>query len=140
MENKIKELLNEVKNLLSESKKRSGEASCGYDEGWYNGEVNAYEIVINQIETILNEKKGKKNQMKFYAVSLCYYTEENVPECGAMIIVKTDREDAPTAVKLRENDDIHEFMTIYDCEGIGSIVEISEEDMEFYDDADVIEL
>ena len=27
---------------------------------------------------------------KIYAVDLCYYTEENVPECGAMVFIRSN--------------------------------------------------
>lgn len=32
--------------LLNESEKKAEKAACGYDEGWYNGEANAYETVL----------------------------------------------------------------------------------------------
>ena len=28
-------------------------APPGYDEGWYNGECNAYEIILEQLENIM---------------------------------------------------------------------------------------
>ena len=43
MENRI---IEEIKNLMNEANKNSENAACGYDEGWYNGEANAYEIVL----------------------------------------------------------------------------------------------
>ena len=53
MEEKIKELLNSVKWLLKEAEVHSKNAALGYDEGWYNGECNAYEIVLEQLENII---------------------------------------------------------------------------------------
>jgi hypothetical protein len=54
MENKnIKEAVNNIKYLLVESEQHSRNAACGYDEGWYNGECNAYEIVIEMLEKFI---------------------------------------------------------------------------------------
>lgn len=53
MEEKIKELLNEIKWLLREAEEHSNNSAYGYDEGWYNGECNAYEIVYEKLESII---------------------------------------------------------------------------------------
>lgn len=53
MENKIKEFLSDIKYLLHQSEEHSKYAAAGYDEGWYHGECNAYEIVLEQLENIV---------------------------------------------------------------------------------------
>lgn len=53
MEEKIKELFNEIKWLLKEAEEHSNNSACGYNEGWYNGERNAYEIVCEKLESIM---------------------------------------------------------------------------------------
>ena len=55
MEEKIKELFNEIKWLLKEAEEHSNNSACGYDEGWYNGECNAYEIVYEKLESIIKD-------------------------------------------------------------------------------------
>lgn len=42
----IEEAIDNIKYLLKESERHSQCAAIGYDEGWYNGECNAYEIVL----------------------------------------------------------------------------------------------
>lgn len=42
----MENIINEIKKLLDESNKNAENSACGYDEGWYNGEGNAYEIVL----------------------------------------------------------------------------------------------
>ena len=49
----IEKIINEIKYLLKESEQNSNNAACGYDEGWYNGECNAYEIVLETLEDIM---------------------------------------------------------------------------------------
>lgn len=49
VESEVSKLLNES---LEESAKNSNMAAAGYDEGWYAGEMNAYEKVFNFIEKI----------------------------------------------------------------------------------------
>ena len=48
----IQDAINNIKYLLKESERHSQRASMGYDEGWYNGECNAYEIVLEILEEI----------------------------------------------------------------------------------------
>lgn len=48
----IENAINEIKKLLEEADKHAGNAACGYDEGWYNGEGNAYEKVLKVLEKI----------------------------------------------------------------------------------------
>lgn len=50
MGNIIESIESEVSKLLEESEKKSNMAA--YDEGWYAGEMNAYEKVFNLIEKI----------------------------------------------------------------------------------------
>lgn len=53
MENEnIKDVIDNIKHLLKESELHAKNAACGYDEGWYNGECNAYEIVLEKLEYI----------------------------------------------------------------------------------------
>lgn len=47
---KIENIINEIKNLLKESQLNSDNSAAGYDEGWYNGEVNAYEKVLKLLK------------------------------------------------------------------------------------------
>ena len=70
---------------------------------------------------------------KIYGVDLCYYTEENVPECGAVVFIRSDEDitKVPTHI-LKENIFVEEVMENNDCEGIGNIFEISEK--EFYEE------
>ena len=62
---------------------------------------------------------------KIYAVSLVYYTDENVPECGATIYVTSDKDitKMPTHI-IKENIFVQEEMERNDCEGIGFVYEI----------------
>lgn len=79
---------------------------------------------------------------KIYAVDLCYYTEENVPECGAVIFIRSDKDitKIPTYI-IKENIFVEEAMKNNDCEGIGNIFEITEEEFyEEYPNEDLIEM
>lgn len=49
----IEQVINEIKYLLKESERNSNNAAYGYDEGWYNGECNAYEIALEMLEDIM---------------------------------------------------------------------------------------
>lgn len=48
----IKKAINEIEKLLEEAYKNADNAACGYDEGWYFGETNAYEIVLEILKKI----------------------------------------------------------------------------------------
>ena len=48
----IKKAINEIEKLLEEANKNADNSACGYDEGWYNGESNAYEIVLEILKKI----------------------------------------------------------------------------------------
>lgn len=80
---------------------------------------------------------------KIYAIDLCYYTEENVPECGAMVFIRsnTDLTKISTDI-IKENIFIKEIMENNDCEGIGYICDITEEEFyeEYSDEYDLIEM
>ena len=78
---------------------------------------------------------------KIYAVSLCYYTEENVPECGAIIFIRSDKdlENMPKHL-IAENVFVQEALEANNCEGIGNVFESSEDEYEFYKDADLIDM
>ena len=79
---------------------------------------------------------------KIYSVDLCYYTDENVPECGAVIFVRSDKDitKMPTHL-IKEDIFVKEAMENNDCEGIGNIIEIPEEEFyEEYSDKDLIEI
>ena len=70
---------------------------------------------------------------KIYAVDLCYYTEENVPECGAMVFIRSEQDLTKMSIyELKENIYVEEAMYNNDCEGIGNIFEITEK--EFYEE------
>lgn len=49
----IEEAIEKIKYLLKESEQHSNNAAMGYDEGWYNGECNAYEIVLEILEEVI---------------------------------------------------------------------------------------
>ena len=76
---------------------------------------------------------------KLYAVDLCYYTEENVPECDATIFIRSDKdlENMPKHL-ITENVFVQEAMEANDCEGIGNVFEISEEEYELYKDDEIV--
>jgi hypothetical protein len=72
-------------------------------------------------------------EKKLFVVSLCYYTEENVPECGTVIFVQSEQDLTKVPKHLiKENIYIQEALDANDCEGIGSIFEISIDEFEFY--------
>ncbi len=78
-----------------------------------------------------------KMKERFFIVSLCYYTDENAPECGARVVIKSkeDLTKIPT-YRIKENIYVAEAMEANDCEGIGVILEISEEEFqeEYFDE------
>lgn len=78
---------------------------------------------------------------KIYAIDLVYYTDENVPECGAIICVTSDKDvmKMPTHI-IKENIFIQEEMEKNDCEGIGYVYEITEEEFREEYNTDLIEL
>jgi hypothetical protein len=78
-------------------------------------------------------------EKKIYSVDLLYYTEENVPECGAKIFISTTI-DLTKVLKdvLKEDVDVQEAMYANDCESIGTVEEVSLEEFEFYDNAELI--
>ena len=80
---------------------------------------------------------------KIYVVNLCYYTEENVPECGAMVFIRSDKDltKMPTHI-IKENIFVREIMENNDCEGVGYICDITDEEFnaEYNDEYDLIEM
>lgn len=56
------DLKDAIKQLLKESEKYSNTAASGYDEGWYNGEKNAYEKVLDIIEKSRDNTINKENK------------------------------------------------------------------------------
>lgn len=48
----FEEVMNKIKYLLKEAEQNSNNAACGYDEGWYNGECNAYETVLEILQAV----------------------------------------------------------------------------------------
>lgn len=56
------DLKDAIKQLLKESEKYSDNAAPGYDEGWYNGELNAYEKVLDIIEKSRDNTINKENK------------------------------------------------------------------------------
>ena len=49
----IEEAIDNIKYLLKESERHSQHVAMGYDEGWYNGECNAYETVLEILEEVI---------------------------------------------------------------------------------------
>ena len=49
----IENAINEIKRLLEEANKNSKNAACGFDDGWYSGEGNAYEVVLEILENVI---------------------------------------------------------------------------------------
>ena len=50
--NNLENAINEIKKLLEEASKNADNAACGYDNGWYCGEENAYETVLEILKKI----------------------------------------------------------------------------------------
>ena len=48
----IEKAINEIEKLLEEANNNADNAACGYDEGWYTGECNAYEVVLEILKKI----------------------------------------------------------------------------------------
>lgn len=80
---------------------------------------------------------------KIYTVDLCYYSEENIPECGAVIFIRSDKdlEKIPKHL-IAENIDVQEALEANCCEGIGNVYESSADELDFYDitEADLIDM
>lgn len=53
MEEKLSKLYDDIKHLMKEADEHSRNSAAGYDEGWYNGEENAYEIILEKLENIM---------------------------------------------------------------------------------------
>lgn len=53
------DLKDTIKQLLEESEKYSNTSAHGYDEGWYNGEINAYSNIL----AIIEKTKAKENNI-----------------------------------------------------------------------------
>lgn len=70
---------------------------------------------------------------KIYMVSLCYYSEENVPENGAIIFIRSEQDltKVPQHI-IKENLYVQEALEANDCEGIGTVLESSEDEFEEY--------
>lgn len=43
-------IIRQINTLLREAECNSNNAAAGYDEGWYCGEANAYEIVLQLLK------------------------------------------------------------------------------------------
>lgn len=50
----VGKIIDEIKGLLEEADKNADNAACGYDEGWYSGEGNAYEKVLEILEKAIS--------------------------------------------------------------------------------------
>lgn len=76
---------------------------------------------------------------KIYAVNLVYYTEENIPENGAIIFIISNKDitKLPRYI-IQDNIFIQEEMERNDCEGIGNIYEIPKD--EFYKEYSNVDL
>lgn len=71
------DLKDTIKQLLKESEKYSNTAAPGYDEGWYNGEKNAYEKVLDIIEKSRDNTINKENNDFYYSENLYTVTYKN---------------------------------------------------------------
>lgn len=71
------DLKDAIKQLLKESEKYSDNAAPGYDEGWYNGELNAYEKVLDIIEKSRDNTINKENNDFYYSENLYTVTYKN---------------------------------------------------------------
>lgn len=73
------DLKDAIKQLLKESEKYSDNAAAGYDEGWYNGEKNAYNNVLDIIKKTRNNVTTEdKNNDFYYSENLYTVTYKNV--------------------------------------------------------------
>lgn len=74
------DLKDTIEQLLKESEKYSDNAAAGYDEGWYNGELNAYSKVLDIIEKTRNNNvtKEDKNNDFYYSENLYTVTYKNI--------------------------------------------------------------
>ena len=74
------DLKDTIEQLLAESEKHSNTAAPGYDEGWYNGEKNAYNNVLDIIKKTRNNNvtKEDKNNDFYYSENLYTVTYKNV--------------------------------------------------------------
>ncbi len=48
----IENAISEIKRLLEEASKNADNSACGYDNGWYCGEENAYETVLEILSKV----------------------------------------------------------------------------------------
>lgn len=72
------DLKDTIKQLLEESEKYSDNAATGYDEGWYNGEKNAYNNVLDIIKKTRNNVATEdKNNDFYYSENLYTVTYKN---------------------------------------------------------------
>ena len=73
------DLKDAIKQLLKESEKYSDNAAAGYDEGWYNGEKNAYNNVLDIIKKTRNNNvtTEDKNNDFYYSENLYTLTYKN---------------------------------------------------------------
>ncbi len=72
------DLKDTIKQLLEESEKYSDNAATGYDEGWYNGEKNAYNNVLDIIKKTRNNVTTEdKNNDFYYSENLYTVTYKN---------------------------------------------------------------
>lgn len=63
---------------------------------------------------------------QIYKVDLVYYTEENVPECGAEIFISSTKDLRKVPIdEIKENIYVQEELERNDCESIGYIERIS---------------
>lgn len=71
------DLKDTIKQLLAESEKYSNTSAPGYDEGWYNGEINAYSKVLDIIEKSRDNTINKENNDFYYSENLYTVTYKN---------------------------------------------------------------
>jgi hypothetical protein len=95
-----------------------------------NAQIAQYEKIARELG-LLSCSEDSVETKKFFMVSLVYYTDENIPECGANIFISSTKDLTKVPVDLiKENIFVEEAMEANDCESIGTILEISEEECE----------
>lgn len=106
----------------------------------YYQDINAHNIT-NTDDPDNNDYEENDEERSIYAINLVYYTEENVPECGATIFVTSynDVRRMPLHV-IKENEFVQEEMKRNGCEGIGVITKISHSEFFSEYDTDLIAL
>lgn len=80
----MKDKIRAIEKMLEDANKSSDKAAAGYDEGYYNGKVEAFEEVvalfkINTVEAVKLPKQMTIEQLYLYA------KEKGIEKCKAEI-------------------------------------------------------